>query len=67
MFVTLCCVIRVQDGGTALYYASRNGYGEVVRVLLAANATVNIQNEVCIFIIYLLSKIYFLETFIIHL
>ncbi len=36
----------LQDGATALYWASRNGHDEIVRVLLAAKATVNTQTKV---------------------
>ena len=43
--VTVHCMY-VQDNATALYWASDGGHDEVVRVLLAAKATVNIQNEV---------------------
>ena len=35
-----------QNGATALYWASRNGHDEIVRVLLAAKATVNTQTKV---------------------
>ena len=36
----------VQENSTALYLASKEGHLEVVRVLLATNATVNTQNKV---------------------
>ena len=55
--VALCCVLCVQNGGTALYYASRNGHDEVVRVLLAANATVNTHSKV-LFIGCFQNKVY---------
>ena len=35
-----------QDNSTALHKASKNGHHEVVRVLLAAKATVNTQDKV---------------------
>ena len=38
--------MSLQDGITALYWASRNGYNEIVRVLLAAKATVNTRIKV---------------------
>ncbi len=37
-------ILSLQD--SALYWASDNGHDEIVRVLLAAKATVNIQNKV---------------------
>ena len=40
--------LLVQDKSTALHQASDNGHYEVVRVLLAAKATVNTQNKVCV-------------------
>ena len=36
----------VQENSTALIQASKKGHDEVVRVLLAAKATVNTQNKV---------------------
>ena len=36
----------IQDNRTALHAASSNGHDEVVRVLLAAKATVNTQSKV---------------------
>ena len=36
----------IQDNVTALNIASDNGHDEVVRVLLAAKATVNTQDKV---------------------
>ena len=36
----------VQENSTALIKASKNGHDEVVRILLAAKATVNTQNKV---------------------
>ena len=36
----------VQENSTALECASTNGHDEVVRILLAAKATVNTQNKV---------------------
>ncbi len=36
----------IQDNVTALHAASNNGHDEVVRVLLAAKATVNTQDKV---------------------
>ena len=39
-------ILSLQDGATALFWASRNGHDEIVRVLLAAKATVNTQNKV---------------------
>ena len=39
-------ILSLQDGWTALYWASRNGHDEIVRVLLAAKATVNTQTKV---------------------
>ncbi len=38
-----------QDNQTALYQASSSGHDEVVRVLLAAKATVNTQSKVSFF------------------
>ena len=35
-----------QDNATALIMASKNGHVEVVRVLLAANGSVNTQDKV---------------------
>ncbi len=34
-------ILSLQDDATAVYWASRNGHDEIVRVLLAAKATVN--------------------------
>ncbi len=39
-------ILSLQDGWTAVYWASRNGHDEIVRVLLAAKATVNSQTKV---------------------
>ena len=39
-------ILSLQDGCTALYWASDKGHDEIVRVLLAAKATVNTQNKV---------------------
>ena len=39
-------ILSLQSGLTALYCASNNGHDEIVRVLLAAKATVNTQNKV---------------------
>ncbi len=39
-------ILTLQDGGTALHWASYNGHDEIVRVLLAAKATINIQHKV---------------------
>ena len=39
-------ILSVQNGWTAVYWASRNGHDEIVRVLLAAKATVNTQIKV---------------------
>ena len=36
----------LQNNQTALFVASRNGHDEIVRVLLAAKATVNTQEKV---------------------
>ncbi len=36
----------IQNNVTALHIASNNGHDEVVRVLLAAKATVNTQDKV---------------------
>ena len=36
----------IQDNTSALHAASSNGHDEVVRVLLAAKATVNTQSKV---------------------
>ncbi len=44
-----------QDNRTALYQASYNGHDEVVRVLLAAKATVNTQTKVS-FVVQTLSS-----------
>ncbi len=44
-----------QDNQTALHQASNNGHDEVVKVLLAAKATVNIQNKVS-FVVQTLSS-----------
>ncbi len=38
--------MSLQDGSTAVYWASRNGHDEIVRVLLAAKAAVNTRNKV---------------------
>ncbi len=38
--------MTLQNGWTAVYWASINGHDEVVRVLLAARATANTQNKV---------------------
>ncbi len=39
-------ILSLQDGATAVEWASTNGYDEVLRVLIAAKATVNTQNKV---------------------
>ncbi len=39
-------ILSLQDGVTALHWASNYGHDEIVRVLLAAKATVNIQHKV---------------------
>ncbi len=39
-------ILSLQDGVTALHWASNNGHDEIVRVLLAAKATVNTQEKV---------------------
>ncbi len=44
-----------QDNVTALHWASNKGHDEVVRVLLAAKATVNTQNKVS-FVVQTLSS-----------
>ena len=36
----------MQDGWTALHWASRNGHGEVVKALVEAKANVDVQTEV---------------------
>ncbi len=52
----LTFVVRVsQNGASAVYWASGNGHDEVVRVLLAAKATVNTQNKVS-FVVQTLSS-----------
>ncbi len=42
----MCIFTLIQDNSTALHAASSNGHDEVVRVLLAAKATVNAQTKV---------------------
>ena len=37
----------LQDGGTPLQFASKEGLTEVVRVLLASKADINTPDEVC--------------------
>ena len=41
-----CSMSIHQSQRTALHWASENGHNEVVRVLLAAKATVNTQDKV---------------------
>ncbi len=43
-YSNICCV--PQYGMSAIHWASNNGHDEVVRVLLAAKATVNTQSKV---------------------
>ncbi len=45
-YLSLVVLIYIQDNQTALHTASYNGHDEVVRVLLAAKATVNTQTKV---------------------
>ena len=45
-YVRWLMILSPQDGVTALHWASNNGHDEIVRVLLAAKATVNTQNKV---------------------
>ncbi len=46
VLVCRCYCLDLQDGWTAVYWASNNGHDEIVRVLLAAKATVNTQTKV---------------------
>ena len=39
-------ILSLQNDATALYWASDKGHDEIVRVLLAAKATVNTQTKV---------------------
>ena len=45
-YVRWLMILSLQNGWTALYWASRNGHDEIVRVLLAAKVTVNTQTNV---------------------
>ena len=40
------CIIFVQDGRTALYYAARKGHNEVVSLLVEAHADINLPQKV---------------------
>ena len=48
----------MQDGVTALHLAAQGGKVDVVRLLIDAQAQVNIQSEVAIYIIVSLCHIY---------
>ncbi len=50
-----------QNNWTALYVASNNGRYEVVRVLLAAKATVDTQNKVS-FVVHILRPVHLHNT-----
>ena len=39
-------IYALQDGRTALYYAAWKGHSEIVRILLEANAGIDIQEKV---------------------
>jgi ankyrin repeat protein len=45
-FIIIICLKIFQDQDTALHWASRGSYGEIVSLLYAAGADVNIQNKV---------------------
>ncbi len=45
-YVRWLMILSLQNGWTALFWASMNGHDEIVRVLLAAKATVNTQIKV---------------------
>ncbi len=44
--------LLLQDGWTALMFASQNGHTEVVKFLIEANASVDIQNQVICYCVY---------------
>ena len=46
LYIVMYIFTLIQDNVTALHAASSNGHDEVVRVLLAAKATVNTQDKV---------------------
>ena len=39
-------IITVQDGKTALHLASKHGHAMIVRLLIGANADLNLQDQV---------------------
>ena len=48
----------MQDGVTALHLAAQGGKVDVVRLLIDAQAQVNIQSEVAIYIINIIVSLY---------
>ena len=48
MFVCCCACVDVQDGMTALHWASRNGHVETVSLLLDKGADIHAVNKVCV-------------------
>ena len=46
MYIVTLTILCPQDGGTALHMAAQEGKVDVVRLLIDAEAQVNIQTEV---------------------
>ena len=44
-----CSSLHVQDGQTALYIASNNGHGEIVKLLLKREADMDHETKVSVF------------------
>lgn len=42
----IICIVAVQDGATALYVASQDGYEALVKLLVEETADVNISKKV---------------------
>ncbi len=45
-------IVLLQNGWTALIFASQNGHTELVKSLIEANASVDIQTQVICFCVY---------------
>ena len=47
--MVFCSPLHVQDGQTALYIASNNGHGEIVKLLLKREADMDHETKVSVF------------------